>query len=148
MWVPRGGVDLALAFLSEGPRFEPCPRQLWKKLFQDESSDSHTREWDDNACIIGAWHNSLDRSLPWYLVYPLSVKGTLSLYRLNKNTNATSKKLRPHCKWLGCQENPFMQKDAQWFMRPRGVPFDQFLTVRTIQTFTVEVHIPTLITLL
>ena len=70
-WVPRGGVDLAVAFLSEGPRFEPCPRQLWKKLFQDESSDSHTREWDDNACIIGAWHNSLDRSLPWYLVYPL-----------------------------------------------------------------------------
>ena len=48
-WVPRGGVDLALAFLSEGPRFEPCPRQLWKKLFQDESSDSRTREWDESA---------------------------------------------------------------------------------------------------
>ena len=70
-WVPRGGADLALAFLSEGPRFEPCPRQLWKKLFQDEISDSHTREWDDNACIIGAWHNSLDRSPRWYLVSPL-----------------------------------------------------------------------------
>ena len=47
-WVPRGGVDLAVAFLSEGPRFEPC-RQLWKKLFQDESSDSRTREWDESA---------------------------------------------------------------------------------------------------
>ena len=67
-WVPRGGVDLVLAFLSEGPRFEPCPRQLWKKLFQDESSDSHTREWDNNACIIGAWYNSLNRSPPRYLV--------------------------------------------------------------------------------
>ena len=41
-WVPRGGVDLALAFLSEGLRFEPC-RQLSKKLFQDESLDSRTR---------------------------------------------------------------------------------------------------------
>ena len=50
----HGGVDLALAFFSEGPR-----------------SDSHTRKWDDNTCIIGAWHNSLDRSPPWYLVYPL-----------------------------------------------------------------------------
>ena len=70
-WVPRGGVDLALAFLSEGPRFEPCPRQLWKKLFQDESLDSHTRKWDGNACIIGAWHNSLDRSPPRYLVSPM-----------------------------------------------------------------------------
>ena len=29
------------------------------------------REWDDNACIIGAWHNSLDWSPPWYLVSPL-----------------------------------------------------------------------------
>ena len=70
-WVPRGGVDLSLAFLSEGRRFEPCPRQFWKKLFQDESLDSHSREWDNNTCIIGAWHNSLDRSPPWYLVYPL-----------------------------------------------------------------------------
>ena len=47
-WVPRGGVDLAEAFLSEGPWFEPC-RQLWKKLIQDESSDSHNREWDESA---------------------------------------------------------------------------------------------------
>ena len=30
-------------------------------------------------------------------------------------------------------------------MRPRGVPFDQFLTVRTIHSFTVEIHIPTYI---
>ena len=65
---PRGGVDLALAFLSEVQQFEPCPRQLWKKLFQEESLDSHT--WD-NACIIGAWHNSLDLSPPGYLVSPL-----------------------------------------------------------------------------
>ena len=30
-------------------------------------------EWDDNACTltIGAWHNSLDRRPPWYLVSPL-----------------------------------------------------------------------------
>ena len=32
----------------KGPRFEPC-QQLWKKLFQDESSDSHNREWDESA---------------------------------------------------------------------------------------------------
>ena len=42
--VPRGGVDLALAFLSEGSRFEPRLWQLWKKLFQDESLDSHNSE--------------------------------------------------------------------------------------------------------
>ena len=47
-WVPRGGVDLVVAFLSEGPRFEPC-RQLWKKLFQDKSLVSHNREWDESA---------------------------------------------------------------------------------------------------
>ena len=57
------------------------PWQLWKKLFQDESLDLHTREWDDNACIIGVWHNSLDRSPPWYLESPLLKlkKGNLPL---------------------------------------------------------------------
>ena len=43
-WVSHGGVDLMLAFLSEGSRFEPRFWQLWKKLFQDESLDSHNRE--------------------------------------------------------------------------------------------------------
>ena len=51
---------------------------IWMKI-HGLQAQKHWRGWDDNACLgvrntssIGAWHNSLDRRLPWYcIVYPL-----------------------------------------------------------------------------